>query len=154
MRVWLAAAVLLLVSACTTFSKEQCASFDWYERGYETAMKGNPEYTGYGFYQKECGQVHGIQPVKEKFTTGFGKGVERFCTPENGMSYGLSGARYQGICPEKLEGPFLAKYQLGKIEFTGMKMQQMEGEMDRLRHDNYQKERKIEDLERRLRGGR
>jgi hypothetical protein len=94
----------LLISGCASMGKDECLHADWQIIGYEDGARGYPG-TRIGVHRKACAQ-HGVTPDMAAYEAGRNKGLQAWCTPRNGYRLGLKGNRYNGVCPEDLEGPF------------------------------------------------
>ncbi len=81
---------------------KMCQYSEIYERGR----------TGVPVFFKFC---DGLDPSKMK--ANYEKGLELFCTAENGQPYGRSGKVYQRVCPFSLEKKFLPTYYVGRREY-------------------------------------
>lgn len=57
------------------------------------------------------------------------KGIEAYCSVENGYTAGTSGKKYQNICPPKLESAFLKEYRRGRKAFLTGKINEAETNM-------------------------
>jgi hypothetical protein len=141
---------LFLFSSCTTFSKKDCEKKSWYQVGYDSGFNGEIPGESYQYYKRECGEVHHVEPDSKAFDNGYNTGIRYFCTPSRGLSFGRAGGSYAGVCPRELEEAFLAKYQLGRIEYTGNRLEGLEREVGELKSELQQKDQRIKDLEERL----
>jgi hypothetical protein len=95
----------LLISGCASMGKDECLHADWQIIGYEDGARG---YAGtrIGVHRKACAK-HGIAPDMAAYEAGRLKGLQEWCTPRNGYRLGLKGNRYNGVCPQSLESPFI-----------------------------------------------
>jgi hypothetical protein len=94
----------LLISGCASMGKDECLQADWQIIGYEDGARGYPG-TRIGVHRKACAQ-YGVTPDMAAYEAGRHKGLQTWCTPRNGYRLGLKGNRYNGVCPQSLEGPF------------------------------------------------
>lgn len=69
------------------------------------------------------------------------KGIEAYCTVDNGYTAGASGKKYQNICPSKLETGFLKEYRRGRRAYLTGKMTEADSNVINI-------ERQMLDLER------
>jgi hypothetical protein len=95
----------LLISGCASMGKDECLHADWQIIGYEDGARG---YAGtrIGVHRKACAK-HGVAPDMAAYEAGRLKGLQEWCTPRNGYRLGLKGNRYNGVCPQFLESPFI-----------------------------------------------
>ena len=109
--------VLLLaaLSGCATMSKEECQQADWFLKGVDDATQGYPldRVIEHG---KACARIN-ITPDMRAYRQGHEKGARIYCVTNKGYSEGRSGAVYNGICPQDLEGNFLRAYRDGQELF-------------------------------------
>ncbi len=107
---------LLGLGGCATMSADECVTSDWHAIGYEDGARG---YTAdqLGNRRKACAK-HGVTPDFEAYRAGRKKGLRQYCQPSRGFSLGKSGARYNGVCPSRLEPEFLDAYNSGHQLYT------------------------------------
>ncbi|MDH3474017.1 MAG: DUF2799 domain-containing protein [Rhodospirillales bacterium] len=113
MRGILAATLLLGLGACagTGMDEAECRTADWRAIGYEDGAQGlRPE--AFGARRRACAE-HGVTAGFDAYLAGHGQGLELYCRPQNGYRLGSQGQRYAGVCPARLEGPFLAAHSDG-----------------------------------------
>ena len=110
--------VLALVglSGCASMNAEECAATDWTAIGYEDGSRG---YTAdrFGNHRQACAK-HGITPDFQAYMNGRSQGLESFCQPGRGFSYGANGGRYYGVCGADMEPGFLEAYRAGNKLYT------------------------------------
>ncbi|MCB9093235.1 MAG: DUF2799 domain-containing protein, partial [Halobacteriovoraceae bacterium] len=112
----------LFIASCTTLTKEDCQSMNWFEKGRSDAMNGKT-IKAFSEYNKTCSQYN-VTVDHEKYASGRVQGLTFFCTYENGQLFGRGGEAYLGICPQKLEPEFLKGYYIGKKEAELKKKEQ------------------------------
>lgn len=105
----------LLISGCASMGKDECLQADWQTIGYEDGARGYPG-TRIGVHRKACAK-HGVAPDMAAYEAGRQKGLEEWCTPRNGYRLGLKGHRYNGICPESLESPYIEAMGRGRAVY-------------------------------------
>ncbi|NLG76101.1 MAG: DUF2799 domain-containing protein [Xanthomonadaceae bacterium] len=119
-RTRLASAVLLIASVaiggCATMSEQECLTVDWRTIGYEDGVAG---YSGdrIGLHRKACAK-HGVTPDLASYQQGREAGLREYCVPANGFRLGAQGAKYHGLCPADLDGPFTTAYESGHHLYT------------------------------------
>ena len=118
-----------LFFGCATLSKNECLEADWYQIGYKDGSMGAPR----SLYQEhsEACVKHNVHADRDAYYRGRSKGLNFYCTQDNGFEQGRLGRKYKYVCPPDREPDFLAGYTQG-IEL-------------------YKYESKISSLERRLR---
>lgn len=102
-------------SSCTTLSKEECQSMNWFAQGKSDGMRGQSAKE-FAKYHKACSK-HSISVDLEAYVNGRVRGLQTFCTYESGHQEGLDGKEYFGVCPKDLEADFLKGFRLGKREY-------------------------------------
>jgi len=107
----LAALSLVGLSGCASMNAEECAATDWSAIGYEDGSRG---YTAdrFGNHRNACAK-HGITPDFQAYMNGRSQGLESFCQPGRGFSFGANGGRYNGVCEADMEPGFLEAYRAG-----------------------------------------
>lgn len=107
---------LLGVSGCASMSADECMTSDWHAIGFEDGSRG---YTAehIGSRRQACAK-HGVTPDFEAYRAGRKKGLRQYCKPARGFSLGSSGARYNGVCPKRLEADFVDAYNQGHHLYT------------------------------------
>ena len=118
-RKWLNIGVALLIaglSGCASMNADECAASDWSAIGFEDGSRG---YTTDRFanHRKACAK-HGITADFQAYQDGRDSGLESFCQPGRGFSYGANGGQYTGVCAADLEPGFLDAYHTGRKLYT------------------------------------
>ncbi len=134
------------ISGCSTLSKGECVEADWYEIGFRDGRSGKPRSV-LDSHRESC-KKHGISPNREHYYTGRAKGINMYCTPENGFLVGKQGGYYKQVCPIHAEQDFLNSYNIGKeiydinrdIVKTESQIEKLENELDK---KETKKERRI-----------
>lgn len=106
------ALLLLLAVGCATLDKSECREADWEVIGLEDGAKGRP-LSYLGRHREACAE-HGVKPSLTQYKAGHAAGLRQYCTPQNGFRQGRAGRQYEGVCPDELEGSFLAGYETGR----------------------------------------
>ncbi len=106
---------LLFMSGCATMNQSECQVANWEIIGLEDASAGRPS-SYIGQHRSACAD-YGIAPDLEKYMVGYNKGLNNYCTKQNGYNQGAQGMSYAGICPANLASGFLAGYRAGKEEY-------------------------------------
>ncbi|WNO10330.1 DUF2799 domain-containing protein [Teredinibacter sp. KSP-S5-2] len=88
-----------------------CDEIDWKQRGMEEAQDGN-DLNLLRKYKKTC-KPKLTQNHVNSYLQGYEAGLFVFCTADNGYDIGLSGKKYNNICPDELEEDFFEGYNKG-----------------------------------------
>ncbi|MEM1299796.1 MAG: DUF2799 domain-containing protein [Pseudomonadota bacterium] len=104
------------VAACSNLSPEQraatCAQTDWQRYGENDGRLGVATSDRAGDF-RSCANVG--QPVDlTAYQTGRARGLESYCTAENGYRVGYEGRSYDRVCPSATEPDFLQGYERGR----------------------------------------
>lgn len=102
-------------AACSTLSPEQravaCAQTDWQRYGENDGRLGLATSERSGDF-RSCADVG--QPVDlTAYQTGRARGLESYCTAENGYRVAYEGRSYAQVCPPAMETDFLHGYERG-----------------------------------------
>jgi len=154
--------LLLALFGCATMSPEECLTADWYEKGVRDGMNGQPR--SYIEEHREACSKAGVIPNAALWQKGRSQGIERYCTPENGLNAGRRGQYYRNACPPELEPDFLANYRAGyrvyesqqRVERLASEQRRKQYQLDREKDDKKRDRvrRQLRDLDYRLRGAR
>ena len=104
-----------LLPSCTTLTKDQCLSGDWYSIGVNDGLLGRAHYY-FELHEKACKKVD-VEPVKETWLAGHKQGARQYCQPNNAYKEGLKGKSYHNICEPDQHRIFVALFRLGKEEY-------------------------------------
>lgn len=103
----------VILNACQTLSKEECAAADWSVIGESDGAAGHAPQDRFARHAKACAKI-GVTPDQTLWNVGYQRGLVRYCTPANGLRVGGSGASYANVCPLDRSARFLTAYNLGK----------------------------------------
>ncbi len=98
----------LYLSACATLNENECQTIDWKQLGDSDGSQGHGQ-TRIAQHSKAC-EKHGLPINTAAYNEGWGVGIARYCTSQNGFNIGRRGAAHKGTCPSDLAGPFEAAY--------------------------------------------
>lgn len=98
----------LYLSACATLNESECQTVDWRQLGDSDGSQGHGQ-TRIAKHAKAC-EKHGLPINTAAYNEGWGAGIARYCTPQNGFNIGRRGATHKGTCPSELAGPFENAY--------------------------------------------
>lgn len=110
---------VIFACSCASMSEEECLNADWYIIGLEDGSKGYA-LDNIGEHRQACAKVN-VKPNFAKYEQGHLKGLERYCTLENGFRVGVGGNSYNSVCPESTKGSFLTGYNEGKARYSARK---------------------------------
>lgn len=142
--------VTLMTLSCSTYSRKQCLSFDWQNKGFESAMNGQLKRDSYLYYQEKCGKEHGIAPEETSFDLGYQKGIDQLCTVEGGRRLGQKGFSYQHLCPAEKEEVFIKSFRSGRLEFLESQVEKLQEKIKALEYDNSRQASEISSLQSKL----
>ncbi|NNF17501.1 MAG: DUF2799 domain-containing protein [Gammaproteobacteria bacterium] len=121
--VWLA----MMVTACASKPLDDCPSDDWNVIGYEDGKRGNGPYSARSL-RKSCNDI--ATPFDEAaYTGGLQRGLQEYCTPDNGYALGRNGADLIKACTVEDEPVFREAHTLGLDHYK------IDREIDRLRDE-------------------
>lgn len=122
----------LSITACSTFSKKECESMDWYQSGFTSARQGDTVGDGLAYYQRKCTDEHGIAVNGQRFQEGYDKGLQYFCTEGEARLFGQTGKQYRGTCPKDKESAFTKNYDSGRMDYLIQRVKNLEQEISNL----------------------
>lgn len=130
------------LSGCGSMSADECLTVDWETIGFEDGSRG---YTAdrLGSHRKACAK-HGVTADLGAYQRGHAQGLESFCQPGRGFSYGANGGRYNGVCPGHLEPEFVEAYN------AGAKLYDLRSSLNAANSLIYSKESELDAAERRI----
>lgn len=127
---------VLTLSACSSISKQECQTGDWYSIGVNDGKDG-ADIKMYKKYQKECAD-YGITADFARYQQGYQQGLVFYCDFAHGEAHGRSGASYNTACTGNLEPQFRLGYQRGKQWY------QVKSAVDNLQFELEQRYRQIQ----------
>ncbi len=78
-----------------------------------------------------CDGVSTEQLIKKQHATG----VRQYCQPSNGVPVGVTGKKYNGICPKDLEAKFVEKFNIGRKKYLNVLIATNEKSIDGLNRE-------------------
>ena len=142
MKLCVALTVIVLISGCATLNEGDCREGDWASIGYNDAiagLRGNSQLRG---HNKACSRYQ-VSPDNQTYFSGYSRGLKQFCTQSGGARFGSSRTEYIGTCPKPLERSFLAGY----LPNIGLAIDNIQDEIDDMRHQQRKKSRKLDQLQ-------
>lgn len=108
----LAAGGLVLLSSCTTMSKDECLMGDWGQKGYQDGLSGyDPRRLD--DHVSACAK-HGVGANPTAYMSAREDGLRTYCTWRNGFNEGRRGNSYRGVCRPEEEADFIPAYRDGR----------------------------------------
>ncbi len=104
-----------MISSCSTLSKKECMSVDWFELGIKDANSGEKEPLT-SEHEKSCSK-HNLKIKVSQYLKGYKVGLKTYCTKETGRSRGESGDSKHIFC-EELNPSFKTAYDKAFLEYS------------------------------------
>lgn len=104
-------AILFTAGCASGMTKAECSGADWAALGFKDGSVGERGKL-VGERTKDCAAA-GLAADVVAYEEGRSQGLRSYCTPEGGFSAGMSGSKYQGVCPAEEEAAFLANLEKG-----------------------------------------
>ena len=128
-----------LTQGCATMTEAECIMADWQVVGDNDGAAGEPS-ARLADHQKACAK-HGITPNRAEYEKGRQRGLQFYCTRDNGYIVGRRGTAYHGVCTGSLRHQFESGYLIGRDIFVA------ETEVDRIRSETDSLKSRIRSLE-------
>lgn len=143
----LSCAALAIVGGCASLSENECLTADWESIGYRDGSRGY-DAGRIGTHGEACAE-HGIKADRQLYEEGRLRGLELFCTGENGVRLGRQGYSYSGVCPLSMEGTFMRGFQFGReLRNIDMRMQELRAEVYKVQAELKREEPPLADRDR------
>ena len=126
----------VFLAGCATLDEDECRTADWAQIGHADGRAGHSR-ARLEAHREACAKL-GIRPDAERYFAARERGLERYCTPENGWRVGRSGDSYEDVCPPELERAFLARYRAGR------EIHEARQRVDRLENERAELERRLD----------
>ena len=124
--------VLGLTQGCATMTEAECVMADWHIVGDNDGAAGEPS-SRLADHQKACAK-HGITPNRAEYEKGRQRGLQFYCTRDNGYVVGRRGSVYHGVCTGAMRHQFESGYLIGQdIYVAETKVERIRSETDRLK---------------------
>lgn len=111
MRKLVLALISLIVPACSTVPKLNCAETNWHSLGMADGRQGKEETLAESHFNSCANSTNPMN--KELYIQGRGEGLTEYCTAENGYQAGMKNEIYKSVCSKDSETEFLAQYAEG-----------------------------------------
>ncbi|NOX33793.1 MAG: DUF2799 domain-containing protein [Deltaproteobacteria bacterium] len=137
---------LIFIFGCASLDKADCRQGDWFGIGYEDGARGY-HATQISNHRNAC-KKYGVTPDYQEYESGRQKGLEKYCTPQNGYRLGGKGYRYNEVCPDDMKDSFLEAYHQGKTVYQIKKdIKTSQRKIENLKTDIQNNKEKISDKE-------
>ena len=103
--------IVLSLASCATMTPEECRFANWSDVGMRDGLEGRP-LALLNERISDCAEA-GVRVDGNAYLKGRDTGLQSYCRLENAVTLGLNGGRYDGVCPEQIDGEFRRRYQLG-----------------------------------------
>ncbi len=124
--------VLGLTQGCATMTEAECVMADWQIVGDNDGAAGEPS-SRLADHQKACAK-HGITPNRAEYEKGRQRGLQIYCTRDNGYVVGRRGSVYHGVCTGAMRHQFESGYLIGQdIYVAETKVERIRSETDRFK---------------------
>ena len=151
--------ISLILSGCATLSKDQCQQGDWFGIGLADGRQGET-LSRLSKHSEACAEF-GIGVNSQQYMEGRTQGLNDYCLLDNAFNSGLSGRRYQRVCPPSIDSLFdrcnSAAYEVYELrnnsnsidnQLTNIEYQLQEGDLSRDEYYHLRQELRDLDAER------
>ena len=107
--------IAVSLQGCSTLSRDECQTMDWYTIGYQDGLQGRVSRP-VADHHKACAKRDAAVQIA-RYSQGRDDGLKQFCSPDNGFRLGSKGANYNGVCLAGAEQEFLPAYEQGKENY-------------------------------------
>lgn len=111
--------IIIVVSSCSTLSKDECKTANWRTIGYGDGAKGY-KASRISQHRSACAE-YGVSPNLNAYNTGRSEGLGHYCVPSTAYNKGLYGYSYNGVCTGYNERDFLDAYNYGLTIYKAKK---------------------------------
>ena len=87
---------LVVLTGCTSLSKDECLQANWYGIGYQHGVNGTQYQDGVNALA-QCSEF-GVRADINEYKSGYDQGLNVYCEPENGFTLAMQGMPYNGVC--------------------------------------------------------
>jgi hypothetical protein len=125
--------LIFIFSSCASLNEDQCKNGNWDIIGQRDGANGQP-LSVLEEHQKACSEYE-VKINVAAYKKSRKRGLNQYCTGENGFEVGQSGRAYHNVCKSK---KFKKNYKIGR------KIYVLEKEIEDLEEDNDDYESKID----------
>ena len=101
-----------LLNGCATMTADECKVANWSDVGLRDGVDG-AALSRLDDRVKDCAQAK-VAVDTARYLQGREQGLLQYCRIENATPLGLSGKRYDGVCPAPIDGEFRRRLRLGR----------------------------------------
>ena len=131
MRIVLIIIILLVISGCSTYSKNECLEMDQAQIGYKNGINGANSFdSSVNHITNTCEKDYGIKADIPKIKKGWEDGIQFYCSNNGGLRAGSSGMNYTGVCSKENEKIFFETYNPARLGFLEEKVKQLEHQLE------------------------
>ena len=109
---FLALALCLWLTGCTTMTPNECKAANWGEVGLRDGLAG-AALSVLNDRVKDCAEAQ-VPVDTPRYLQGRDQGLLRYCRIENAVPLGLNGKSYDGVCPAGMDGEFRRRFKVGR----------------------------------------
>jgi hypothetical protein len=137
----------LLLNGCASMSENECMTADWESIGYRDGSQGyGPNRLSR--HVEACAEFS-VRADSQQYEDGRIRGLELFCTGQNGLRLGRQGYSYSGVCPPSLEPAFVRGLDAGRgLYEMDAHMQKLRNEIQQVQAELRREEPPLSDRER------
>lgn len=128
--------VCLLITSCSTYTKQECVTMDQTQMGYKDGINGVSSFNNAVYlFQSTCQKDYEIPVSVEKIKQGWEDGVRFYCSSNGGARAGAQGLEYSGICAKSKEDEkkFFESYNPARMSFLENKVKELERDNENLK---------------------
>lgn len=111
----LIALTMLGLLGCAAMSKDECMTKDWHQAGFADGANG--QFKSQLAKERKACAKYNVAVSDADYAAGWAQGVRTFCTPSKAMQMGISGQKYNPICPADLANNFEKNWRTGLREY-------------------------------------
>lgn len=132
----------LSLVGCATLDRESCETADWELIGFNDGVVGRAAER-LEQHREACSE-YGIVPRMEQYLQGYDRGVQRFCTANNGYKRARAGQAYPEACTADIFPGFERGFELGGEAFEQVdRLKRATKELQQLRKEQRKDEREV-----------
>ncbi|HEB58222.1 MAG TPA: DUF2799 domain-containing protein [Gammaproteobacteria bacterium] len=111
-------ATLLLAGGCTTLTRDDCLTNNWYAIGVQDGLAGAPR-TRFNHHARFC-QRFGVQANLVAYDMGRERGLAEFCVGADDLRSLTASPRYQLACTRSPEDPLITSPTTRRAQLRGL----------------------------------
>jgi hypothetical protein len=123
--------LVVFLSGCATYTKEDCVNMDWKSVGWKAAYRGDRLADVQSRFD-ECSIQMSNSEATNALISGFNEGLTGFCTTNQAFKFARNGGEYRGTCSGASELAFKAGYNQGRSEYLEAEIARLRGQVNLL----------------------